>query len=223
MSSEGSREFQCTQCKNTFRTYRSRKPFCSADCYHRHQREAVPERSCPQCGQSFRPKIREHGKLQAYCSAACSSGHKTAENHPNWTGGRGIGPDGYVRVRTGPNTRQREHREVAAATLGRPLRPDEHVHHMNGDKTDNRPENLEVLSVREHALRHPPEKAPPRLIECPRCHRERLHHAKGMCRSCYTRTSLEARIAANPEEARARVLAQKAASYRRRKAAHAQP
>lgn len=47
-----------------------------------------------------------------------------------------------------------EHRRVAEAMLGRQLHAGEHVHHKNHDKTDNRPENLEVLSESEHHLLH---------------------------------------------------------------------
>lgn len=38
-----------------------------------------------------------------------------------------------------------EHRAVAEAMLGRPLRPGEVVHHRDGDKLNNDPTNLEVL------------------------------------------------------------------------------
>ncbi len=37
-----------------------------------------------------------------------------------------------------------QHREVIGQLIGRPLRSDESVHHKNGDRTDNRPENLEL-------------------------------------------------------------------------------
>ena len=221
MKQEGSRHFQCDRCRTPFQSYRKVAKYRSPTCYRAARHDAVPPTKCPQCSTAFRPKSRATGVLQTFCSHGCSALFRSQERHSNWKGGRRVDSSGYVVARTGQSTRDREHRTVAATMLGRPLQPHEHVHHRNEVKTDNRPENLEVLTAREHALRHLPNRPKPQPIECARCHRVRRHGAKGMCRSCYTRSSLEARIAADPEGTRARVKAQKAAAYQRRKAARA--
>lgn len=48
----------------------------------------------------------------------------------------------------------REHRHVMEQHLGRKLRKDELVHHINEDRADNRLENLQVVSRSEHTKIH---------------------------------------------------------------------
>lgn len=58
--------------------------------------------------------------------------------------------DGYV-GRSVDGKRVFEHRYVMERHLGRPLWPDEQVHHVNGDRADNRLANLELWSTRQPA------------------------------------------------------------------------
>lgn len=68
---------------------------------------------------------------------------------------------GYITrqcVVNGKRTFQREHRVVMEAALGRKLRRGETVHHLNGNRTDNRfPENLELWVSAQPAGQRPHE------------------------------------------------------------------
>lgn len=82
-------------------------------------------------------------------------GRLRREAHGSWKGGRNVTSGGYVQVMPrdddsiGISMRTRmgyvmEHRLVMAHALGRPLIPDETVHHVSGDVADNRLENLQL-------------------------------------------------------------------------------
>lgn len=78
------------------------------------------------------------------------------DKHPNWRGGRKINTQGYVEVYR-PNhpypTRPHyvlEHRLVMEEHIGRYLKPNEEVHHINGNRVDNQIKNLQLMTKSEH-------------------------------------------------------------------------
>jgi hypothetical protein len=88
--------------------------------------------------------------------------HNRGIKNGKWKGGRSIASNGYVLIRVGvehPLADVRgyayEHRLVATQKIGRPLLPGEIIHHINGDKQDNRPDNIEVMpSIKHHMAHH---------------------------------------------------------------------
>ena len=79
------------------------------------------------------------------------------ERRGGWKGGRHVNSLGYVEVWVSPddplvkvqNARRYalEHRVVMARHLGRTLRSDESVHHIDGDRQNNKIENLQLRSA----------------------------------------------------------------------------
>lgn len=65
---------------------------------------------------------------------------------------------GYIaRMRKvrGKRISERQHRVVMERIMGRPLRKGENVHHVNGVRHDNRPENLELWVTAQPAGQRP--------------------------------------------------------------------
>jgi len=75
-----------------------------------------------------------------------------SEKHPMFKGG-GMSSQGY-RIIYVAGRRVVEHRYVMEQKLGRALRPDEQIHHIDGNKLNNSVENLLLVSVHSHNSYH---------------------------------------------------------------------
>lgn len=117
--------------------------------------EEIPSGIC-ECGcggkteiaPKTRPKKREfEGYPMPYMSYHSPAGIKARakmSESPRWKGGRTLTKHGYIMVNMGEGKVDLEHRVVMANELGRPLTSEEEVHHLNGNRNDNRVSNLEL-------------------------------------------------------------------------------
>ncbi len=101
--------------------------------------------NCECCGRKF----REKKKKKHFCSQLCYRSSK-----------RYIDLQGYVCIKV-PNHPQattngwiREHISVATNIIGRPLLRSECVHHIDGNRQNNNPENLTVMPLGVHIRKH---------------------------------------------------------------------
>lgn len=117
---------------------------------------------CETCGKQFISPLSQYpsrANRGRFCSRRCVYSFQRGANHPYWRGG--LLNNGKYLVQYAPEHPQAQskgyvpqHRLVVEAAIGRYLEPGEDVHHRNGNKTDNRIENLVVLTHGEHSSLH---------------------------------------------------------------------
>jgi hypothetical protein len=154
---------ECAQCGRAFKLNDPRRRFCSRACFGASRR-GVPRspetrRKIGEANEGrtrsleTRRKMSEAGKgktlsLEHRRKLSEAAAGRAGPAASAWKGGRRIDARGYIQLTlrghpmADPKGRVPEHRLVVAERIGRWLLPTERVHHANGVKTDNRPENL---------------------------------------------------------------------------------
>ena len=139
---------------------------------------------CDNCGIEFQSYAcyEKRKRKHRFCSKECEYGFKNLNNtREKWKGGTISKTTGYKYIKINGKA-VGEHVLVAEMKIGRRLEKGEVVHHINGVKTDNRPENLVILSNGEHVSLH---KSKETETKCLRCGEMKKLHARGLCGTCY--------------------------------------
>jgi hypothetical protein len=166
--------FTCKECGKPFGMLRAyldayRKKhkkdpmYCSRSCSDKGRKKDAETRNtftCLHCQQTFSKSRKPGGRIynqQKYCSKECKDNairQRAADKFNSGQIGRHIKKNGYVWIsipalaNNGTKTEMLEHRYVMQQHLDRPLRKDETVHHINGNRQDNSLQNLELFCSR---------------------------------------------------------------------------
>ena len=137
-------EIRCDRCggicpNGTKHSGRNKHHFCGMDCYLAFRTKKMAVR-CEWCGKEFQKKRSDVARTKHnFCSHECSV------SFTRWSG---------LSNRSAKSDGKQIHRIIAEDMLGRELRTDEEVHHIDFNHHNNRSENLMILSKSEHSRIH---------------------------------------------------------------------
>jgi len=143
----------CKTCGTEFVPGTATQGYCCTECKVIASRKPREVLNCLTCEKPL--VIVVGNRTRKFCSRACAltGGSRRGITRAD-LGDSAKGPNGYRLVKVGPiyegayrNGWALEHRVVMEQSLGRSLLPSERVHHRNGQRNDNRIENLELWLV----------------------------------------------------------------------------
>lgn len=155
------KKIECPVCKKVFQALTSKDKYCSRECYYemkriRKDRVKWTKKMRDKMSEKYKGKGNPmYGKVSRY------KGKKRpeiwGENHWNWKGGYTINKDGYKIIENQKETngfKITAQKKIVEEFIGRKLNKNEVVHHINGNKLDNRIENLQIMTRAEHMNIH---------------------------------------------------------------------